>query len=352
MLPLILEIAGPALTPAERALFRDSDPAGYLLFARNCVDRAQLRALTDSLRNLAGRDLPILIDQEGGRCARLRPPEWPAFPAPARFAQAYDRAPITAMEAARLNALATALTLREVGITVACHPLLDVLTPQTHAVIGDRALGDDPLAVASLGRFVLDGLSEGGVAGVLKHAPGHGRASADSHAELPEVTATIAELERDLHPFRALADRARICMTAHIRYPAWDADRPATLSPTIIGDVIRGQIGFDGLLISDDIGMAALTGSVAGRGLAALAAGCDLVLYCSGDPAEPPRLAAALPTITAEASARLERALAGLAATPAEHAIPDLLARRDALLAAASGTGTRPLTFDLPAASR
>jgi beta-N-acetylhexosaminidase len=332
MLPCILGLSGLELTPDERAFFRDADPAGYILFGRNCRDQAQLRALTDELRALAGRDrLPILIDQEGGRVARLKPPVWPDFPPQWRFAELYERAPISGMEAARVNALAIALTLAGAGINIACLPLLDVRQAGAHDVIGDRALGSDPLQVAALGRMVLDGLAAGGVAGVIKHLPGHGRARADSHKELPVVAASAAELESDLIPFRRLAS-APIGMTAHILYPAWDPERPATLSPLIISKVIRASIGFNGLLLSDDIDMAALSGGLEERAGAALA-GCDLVLHCSGDLADNRRVAAALPEIGKAASARLEQAVPPRSPTYEIADLGGLLAKRDALLA-------------------
>jgi len=251
MLPAILGLSGPALTDDERGFFRAADPAGYILFARNCADPAQLRSLTDSLRDLSGRaDLPILVDQEGGRVARLKPPAWPAFPAAARFAALYRRAPISAIEAARAGAEAIAFVLAEAGINVDCLPVLDVPREGADEVIGDRALGGEPMQVAALGRAMLDGLAAGGVAGVVKHIPGHGRATADSHKSLPVVDADEEELAIDLAPFRALAD-APMAMAAHILYPAWDDARPASASPEIIGKVIRGRIGFDGLLITE-----------------------------------------------------------------------------------------------------
>ncbi len=272
MLPVILGLAGETLDADERAFFRAADPAGYILFARNCRTPPQLRALTDSLRDLSGRsDLPILVDQEGGRVARLAPPHWPAFPAARHFARLYDRAPISAIAAARLNAQAIAVVLAEAGVNVACLPVLDLERPDAHDVIGDRALGAAPRQVAALGRAVLDGLAAGGCAGVVKHMPGHGRAQADSHAGLPVVAADAAALEDDIAPFRALAG-APMGMIAHILYPAWDAARCASLSPAVIGAVIRGRIGFGGFLMSDDIGMAALSGPLAGRAAAAVAA--------------------------------------------------------------------------------
>lgn len=335
MTPAIFGLSGPVLTDDEAAFFAEAKPAGYILFKRNCVNRAQLRALTDSLRTLEGRsDVAILIDQEGGRVARMQPPEWPAFPPGAAFDTLYDIAPISAMEAARVNAHALALMLGEVGITVDCLPLLDVRTPQTHAAIGDRALGSDPLRVASLGRAVLDGLRSGGVIGVVKHMPGQGRATADSHHDLPVVDADDSMLDQDLRPFRQLCD-APMGMTGHIMFPAWDAQRCATLSPVIIGDVIRGRIGFTGLLMSDDLDMNALQGDVPARAAAAVAAGCDVALNCWGRMDEMIGIAKALPVMTAAAHDRLARAMATVAPASDFAALPDLIAKRDALLALA-----------------
>jgi beta-N-acetylhexosaminidase len=333
MLPAILGLLGLELTDEERALVRDADPAGFILFGRNCADKGQLRALTDSLRDLSGRaDLPILIDQEGGRVARLRPPIWPDFPAAWRFAELYEKAPISAIEAARVNALAIALTLVEAGINVDCLPLLDVRQHGAHDVIGDRALGGESMRVAALGRAVLDGLEAGGAIGVVKHVPGHGRAGADSPKELPVVDADEEMLTVDLAPFRALAD-APMAMTAHVLYRAWDAERAASASPTIIHEVIRTRIGFDGLLMSDDIGMEALSGTLAERARAVIAAGCDIALHCSGEAADNAEIAAALGAMTEAASARLGRAMArtGSGAPGADPA--ELAAKRDALLA-------------------
>ena len=335
MIPAFLGLAGPVLGEAERSFFRSADPAGYILFKRNCVDRAQLRALTDTLRSLAGRDdLPILIDQEGGRVQRMAPPIWPRLPAAEPFARLYEKAPISAMEAARLNALAIASMLREVGINVDCLPLLDVRRPDADAIIGDRALGADPMQVASLGRLVLDGLREGGVVGVVKHIPGHGRAMADSHKELPVVTASDAELADDIRPFERLND-APMAMTAHVVFTARDADRPASQSPIVIGDIIRGRIGFDGLLMSDDLGMHALSGDFGARAANAIAAGTDIALHCSGDLAEMEAVAGALGPIGEAARARLDRAMATIAGAAPAESFEDLVAKRDALLALA-----------------
>ena len=332
MTPLFLGLSGPALTEAEVRFFRSVDPAGYILFRRNVVDPAQLRALTDSLRALSGRaDLPILIDQEGGRVARMQPPHWPAFPPGEMFDRLYNRAAMTAIEAARVNAQAIATMLSEAGVTVDCLPLLDVRQPGAHDIIGDRALGAQPLQVAALGRATLDGLRQGGVVGVVKHMPGHGRAMADSHLELPVVTASAEELETDLGPFERL-NWAPMGMTAHVVYTAWDAERCASLSPTVIGEIIRGRIGFDGLLMSDDLGMKALSGSFGERAAGVLAAGCDIVLHCSGDMAEMEAVAGAVGAIADRAAERLAKAMATIAAGPEEARMADLLTKRDQLL--------------------
>ncbi|MFN3727885.1 MAG: beta-N-acetylhexosaminidase [Allosphingosinicella sp.] len=332
MLPAILGLAGLTLTDDERVLFRAAQPAGFILFGRNVADPEQLRALTDSLRDSVGReDVLIMVDQEGGPVARLRPPHWPDFPAAARFGALYETAPISGMEAVRVNGLAMALVLREAGINVATLPLLDLVHEGADPVIGERAFAADPLAVASLGRAVLDGLTEGGVAGMIKHLPGHGRADADSHVALPVVTASDDELAADLLPFQRLAARARVGMVAHVLYTAWDAGRAASVSPTVIEDVIRGRIGFDGLLVSDDIAMQALTGSAEERARAVLAAGCDLALCCSGDFAESARLAETLPPLADQSRERLARALPPPAA--GDPALAELIAKRDALLA-------------------
>lgn len=333
MLPAIFGISGESLSDDERDFFRDVRPAGFILFARNCRTRDQLRRLTASLREAAARDeVAILIDQEGGRVARLKPPEWPSFPAAWRFAELYARAPISAIEAARANAQAIALLLAEVGINVNCAPLLDVRREEAHDVIGDRALGAEPMQVAALGRAVLDGLRAGGVCGIVKHMPGHGRARADSHKALPVVEASVEELAVDQAPFRALRD-APIAMTAHLLYPAWDGERCATLSSTVIGEVIRRQIGFEGLLVSDDLTMEALKGSLAERAEAAIRAGCDLVLQGSGKLADNEAVAAALGPIGEAALARLDRALAWPGSGSGDYqALAD---KREALLALA-----------------
>ena len=338
MTAAIFGTSGPELTADERAFFADANPAGYIIFKRNVVDRAQLRALTDSLRALHGRDdLPILIDQEGGRVQRMGPPIWPAFPAGAAFDALYNVAPMSAIEAARVNAKAIALTLAEVGINVNCAPLLDVRQPETHAAIGDRAYGSDPIRVASLGRAVLDGLREGGVVGIVKHMPGQGRAVVDSHHDLPVVSASAAELASDFRAFERL-NSAPMGMTGHIIFEAFDKTLCATMSPTIINDVIRGIIGFDGLLMSDDLDMSALNGDVSDRAASCVAAGCDLALNCWGRIDEMIAIAAKVGTISERGRERLSAAMATIAppgdtgSTSDSGEIAALIAKRNALL--------------------
>ena len=330
----IYGLEGLELSDDERSFFRDADPAGFILFKRNCENAAQVLRLTDALRDLSGRpDLPILIDQEGGRVARMKPPVWPAFPAAERFDQLYALAPSSAIEAVRSNARAIGLTLRESGVNVDALPLLDVRQPGASDVIGDRALGSEPMQVAALGRAVLDGLASAGVVGIIKHIPGHGRALVDSHKELPVVTASADELESDLEPFERLSS-APMGMTAHVIYTAWDQDHPASLSPTVIGEVIRGRIGFDGFLMSDDLGMEALQGDFGSRAAGVVAAGCDAALHCSGKMYEMVAVAASVPPLGAEAEARLARAMATTLTDDDDGpSFAEVVAMRDALLA-------------------
>jgi beta-N-acetylhexosaminidase len=336
MLPAIFGLSGLTLSDDERAFFRDADPAGYILFGRNVESRVQVRALTDDLRELHGRARTfICIDQEGGRVARMKPPVWAAYPAGEAFDRLYETAPISAIEAVRAHAEALGLDLAEVGISVDCLPLLDVRQAGAHDVVGDRALGHEPLRVAAMGRAVLEGLARAGVAGVIKHIPGHGRAAVDSHKELPTVTASAEELETDLAPFRSLNDSA-IGMTGHVRYPVWDAELPATLSSTVIRDVIRSRIGFDGLLLTDDLDMQALGGAVPDRAARAQAAGCDIALNCWAKMDDMIGIAETLVPMSAKTAVRLERALA----STSDFAAPVDLARqaervgtRDRLLA-------------------
>jgi len=331
ILPAVFGLSGTALSAGERALFREADPAGYILFARNCADPEQVRALTGELRDLAGREILVMADQEGGRVARLKPPHWPAFPPAGAFASLYARAPMSAIEAARANAEAMGIVLREAGITMNCAPVLDLRHEGAHDIVGDRAFGAEPMQVAALGRAVLDGLAAAGVAGCIKHMPGHGRGPVDSHWVLPVVDATREALEADLAPFRALAARAPAGMVAHILYTALDPERPASVSPQVIAGTVRGDIGFAGLLLSDDIAMKALTGTPAETARAVVAAGCDLALHCSGELAAMEAVAAALGEMSEGARERLERAQRP-AAQPSASRHEALAAKRDALL--------------------
>ena len=335
MLAAIYGFAGPALDEDERRLFRDADPAGFILFRRNVENPDQLLRLTDSLRELTGRDdVPILVDQEGGRVARMRPPEWPAFPAAEKFADLYQRAPSSAIEAVRANAHAIGLMLRSVGINVDALPLLDVRQPGASDIIGDRALGSDPMQVSALGRAVLDGLASAGVVGIVKHMPGHGRALVDSHHELPIVTATAEELETDLEPFERLAS-ASMGMMAHVVYTAWDVDRPASQSPIVINDIVRQRIGFDGFLMSDDSNMNALKGTAGERAAACVGAGCDVALPCNGVLADNADVASQVGEISIDGAERLARAMVGTRMEPDGIEFAEEIAKRDKLLALA-----------------
>jgi beta-N-acetylhexosaminidase len=332
MLPAFFALSGLTLTEAERDFFTQVKPAGFILFARNIESRAQVQALNASLKALAGNArVPILVDQEGGRVARLRPPLSPAFPPGNVFGEVFARDPQAAIAAARVNAKAIALDLLDLGFTVDCLPCIDVPVAGAHDVIGDRAYALDPVLVAILGKASIDGLHAGGICGVIKHVPGHGRAGADSHKELPVVTASRAELEQDLAPFRALAD-APMAMTAHVVYTALDAQDCATYSAKVIGEVIRGDIGFQGLLMSDDLGMSALAGDFTARAARSMAAGCDVVLHCSGDMGEMVAVAKGLGPISALAKQRLDRAMATPERQPFDD-ISGLIAARDQLLA-------------------
>jgi beta-N-acetylhexosaminidase len=333
MKPVIFGLSGPTLTPDERAFFQEAAPLGFILFKRNVENRAQVLELTDSLRALTGRDdLPVLVDQEGGRVARLGPPEWPAFPAGPAFDQLYEVAPMSAIQAMRANGQALGLMLSEVGITVDCAPILDVVQPDTTEAITCRAYGLDPMRVAALGRAMLEGLQAGGVVGVVKHMPGHGRAQVDTHHLLPTVTASAQELEVDLEPFRTLKD-AGMGMTSHIVFDAWDAEQPATLSAAVIEQVIRQQIGFDGLLMTDDIDMKALSGTGADKAAGAIAAGCDVVLDCWARMDQMVAIADRLGEASVATIARLDRAMAMRDAPTGDFT--ELTARRDAFLALA-----------------
>ncbi|MBX3493278.1 MAG: beta-N-acetylhexosaminidase [Parvibaculum sp.] len=311
--------AGIALDDAERAFFRAAQPWGFILFARNIDTRDQVRRLTASLRDAAGHEAQILIDQEGGRVQRLRPPQWHRYPPGRAYGTVHSADTESGIEAARLGARLIAEDLRDLGITIDCLPVLDVPVPGAHDVIGDRAYAQTPDDVAALGRAAADGLLAGGVLPVMKHIPGHGRAGVDSHKSLPVVSAARRELEEtDFRPFRALRDLP-LAMTAHVVYAAIDPDVPATTSKKVIGEIVRGHIGFDGLLMSDDLSMEALAGDLGARARASLAAGCDVVLHCNGRMAEMEAVAGEVPL------------LAGIARTRAESAEAMRLRRAEAL---------------------
>lgn len=331
----IIGLSGPRLTAAEAALLRARRPVGAILFARNVADPAQLRALTTEIRDILGAEAPILVDQEGGRVARLKPPHWERFPA----AAAFEHAPEPAL---RANAALLGATCREVGLDVVCAPVLDLRVAGAHGVIGDRAFSDDPATIARLGAAVVAGLQAAGCIPVIKHIPGHGRSLADSHHELPRVSASAAELAADVAPFRALAGSGAWAMTAHVLYEAWDRALPATISAAVIGNIMRGDIGFDGVLVTDDIAMGALAGLANDLAGASIAAGCDLVLHCTGRLAETEAVLDACPALSDRSAERLARAAA---TRDALHGLrPEALrALRDAALSApAAAPGEDP----------
>jgi beta-N-acetylhexosaminidase len=308
---LLLGCAGPALSDAERAFFRDVDPYGFILFARNIEDRAQTRALVDDLRSCARHPhAPVLIDQEGGRVRRMRPPHWRAYRAPGEFVEAARTAPAAALEAFALSSELMARDLAEVGIDVDCVPMLDIRQPDSNPqVIGDRALGDDADTVIRFAEVMIDAVERAGVCGVIKHLPGHGRAAEDSHDALPNISADQATLSAvDFAPFRHFAPRVPYGMTGHLLYTGIDPDRVSTLSETVVGEVIRRDIGFDGLLMTDDISMGALGGTIGERARGSTAAGCDVVLHCNGDMDEMRELAATVGEMDAPAVRRMGRA--------------------------------------------
>jgi beta-N-acetylhexosaminidase len=310
----ILGCSGLALSAEEIAFFRAVRPWGFILFKRNVETPHQVRALTAALRETVGRaDAPILIDQEGGRVQRLGPPHWPKYPPGRAYGRLKTNDPLVRREIARLGARLMAHDLHALGINVDCVPVLDVPSPDAHDIIGDRAYGETPKEVAFLGRAAAEGLIAGGVLPVIKHIPGHGRAMADSHLDLPVVDASLDDLEaRDFEPFRILSDMP-MAMTAHVVYTAIDRRGPATTSAKAIRQVIRGSIGFDGLLMSDDLSMKALSGDFKERARASLAAGCDVVLHCNGDMAEMRPVVEGCRPLAGKARRRAEAALARLA---------------------------------------
>jgi len=330
---VVFGCAGPALDPAEAAFFRESDPLGFILFRRNCETPAQVAALVAALRASVGRpDAPVLIDQEGGRVARMRPPHWAAHPPMGVFGALADQDRAAGREAAWINGRLLAHMLSEVGVTVDCAPVCDVPVEGAHDIIGDRAFSRDPALVSELARATAEGLLAGGVLPVIKHMPGHGRAFADSHAELPVVEASRAALEAtDFAPFRALADLP-LGMVAHVVLKAIDPDAPASTSARVLREVVRGpSIGFDGLLFSDDLSMNALDGDVAERAQSVLAAGTDIVLHCNGDLDEMRAVAAVVPPMSDAALQRWARARA-MAGRPQPADMVDLTARLAELL--------------------
>jgi beta-N-acetylhexosaminidase len=310
MRAFITGVAGPELTGEERQFLSDAQPWGLIVFKRNIAGADPLRRLISDFRSVVGRDAPVLIDQEGGRVQRLGPPDWPNYPPGAAYGTLYDRDRKAGLAAARLGGRLIAADLAALGIDVDCLPIADVPVPGADLVVGDRAYGTNPGKVAAIAGAIAQGLGEGGVLPVLKHIPGHGRATADSHQALPVVTTDRATLDAtDFAAFRALA-ALPLAMTAHVVFSAIDPVAPATTSATIVRDVIRDSIGFKGLLMSDDISMGALSGSLGERTRAAIAAGCDVVLHCNGDMAEMLAVAAEAPLLAGEAGRRAAAALA------------------------------------------
>ena len=311
----ITSVSGPVLLAEERAFLREAQPWGVILMGRSCVDKAQVRALTAEIKDALGREALIFIDQEGGRVARLKAPEWPKFPAAGVYGELYEKAPEAAEEACYLGHRLMGQELAELGIHADCAPCCDLRQSDTHDAIGDRAFGYSAEAVITLTEAALKGLSEAGVAGVVKHMPGQGRATMDTHYDLPSVGADADALLQDMSIFKALSDQVPMGMTCHVIFEAFDPHLPTTISPTVISETIRKRIGFDGLLMTDDLGMDALGGALADRGRKALDAGRDVLLHCSGFLKEPDAIlkemedvAGAAGTLTGKALSRAEAA--------------------------------------------
>jgi beta-N-acetylhexosaminidase len=333
---VILGCSGPSLTAEERAFFREADPFGFILFRRNIGTPEEVRALTGALRDAVGREAPILVDQEGGRVQRLGPPHWPKYPPARYYGELSVNDPVTRREITRLAARLIAHDLAAVGINVDCLPVLDVPAPGSHDIVGDRAYSADPVTVGTLGRAAAEGLMAGCVLPVIKHVPGHGRATADSHLSLPVVTAPLDELEAvDFVPFRMLADMP-LAMTAHVVFTAIDQRGPATTSRLAVRRVIRGAIGYDGLLMSDDLSMQALAGNLGERAAAAFAAGCDIGLHCNGKRDEMADVLAHAPRLAGAAKRRARAALARIAHAPEPIDVAEARARIAAALPAAA----------------
>ena len=331
----ITGLGGPDVTADDRAVLRETAPWGLILFKRNIENPDQVRRLTSEFRAIVGRDAPVLVDQEGGRVQRLGPPHWPVYPPGAVFGRLYGLNKTQALDAVSLGARLMAADMRAIGIDVDCLPVADVPVAASDPVIGDRAYGDTPAQVAALAGAAAEGLLKGGVLPVVKHLPGHGRATADSHLTLPVVDTGREALEgSDFEAFRPLA-ALPLGMTAHVVFSAIDPVAPATTSAIMVRDVIRGSIGFKGLLMSDDITMQALSGSLASRSRAAIAAGCDMILYCKGDPAEMREVAEASPALAGEAARRAEAALA-LRMTPAAFDMAEARSRFSSMIGLAA----------------
>lgn len=344
---LILGCAGTDLTHDEAAFFRDLDPWGLILFRRNCAEPDQIRRLTSDFRAAVGRsDAPVLVDQEGGRVQRLTAPHWPKYPAARAFSRIAANDPLVGREMARLGGRLLAHDLLGVGITVDCAPVLDVPVAGAHDVIGDRAFATDPAAVAQFGRAMAEGLLAGGVLPVVKHVPGHGRAGADSHFDLPVVTATREELAAsDFLPFATLTDMP-LAMTAHVVYTAVDAKSPATTSRRVMREIVRGAIGFDGLVMTDDLSMKALAGSLAERARASYRAGCDVVLHCNGKLDEMREIAGDARLLSGPAARRAKAALARIRHVPEPLDREEALARFTDVLARASAASSTAFAAD------
>ncbi len=331
----IVGCSGQTLTKDERDFFREANPWGFILFGRNIANPKQVKNLVRELRESVGRAMaPVLIDQEGGRVQRLKPPHWPKYPSGQQLGEIYARDPLLGREICRIGGMLIAHDLRALGINVDCLPVLDVPVAGAHDVIGDRAYARSPEIVAILGRAAAEGLLAGGVMPVIKHIPGHGRASVDSHLELPIVRASREQLEeQDFFPFRCLADMPA-AMSAHVVYAAIDNRKPATLSRKLIGHVVRGHIGFDGLLISDDLSMKALGGTFEKRSSACFAAGIDIALHCNGDLAEMQAVASAAPLLIGKSRARAQAALNRIAHLPEPFDVADARAKLGSALMA------------------
>ena len=334
---VIFGCSGQSLTADERAFFRDVRPWGFILFKRNIDAPDQVRALTAELRACTGVDnAPVLIDQEGGRVQRLGPPHWPKYPPGRAYGQLAANDPLVKREVVRLGARLIAHDLTSLGINVDCVPVLDVPDPQGHEIIGDRAYANGPDDVARLGRAAAEGLIAGGVLPVIKHIPGHGRAMADSHLALPVVDAPLAELAaRDFAPFRVLSDMP-MAMSAHVIYTAIDPKRPGTTSKKVNRKVIRGAIGFDGLLMTDDLSMKALSGDFTDRAREALAAGCDVVLHCNGDMGEMKAVVAGTGALKGKAARRAAAALARVPRSAEPFDVAEAVARFESALETAA----------------